>query len=107
MALSHTICEGIWTRKLLKELGFTQPTTTIYEDNQGCLALAKNPVQHHRTKHIDVKHHFIREQVEQGTFKVTYCPTHEMKADILTKGIAAPQFKRLRDLLNLRQRKGI
>lgn len=107
MALSHTVCEGIWTRKLLKELGFPQPTTTIHEDNQGCIALVKNPVQHHRTKHIDVKHHFIREQVEQGTFKVIYCPTHEMKADILTKGIAAPQFKQLRDLLNLRERKGI
>jgi hypothetical protein len=107
MALSHTVCEGIWTRKLLKELGFPQPTTTVHEDNQGCIALVKNPVQHHRTKHIDVKHHFIREQVEQGTFKVIYCPTHEMKADILTKGIAAPQFKHLRDLLNLRERKGI
>jgi hypothetical protein len=104
MALSHTICEGIWTRALLKELGFTQPTTTIHEDNQGCLALVKNPVQHHRTKHIDVKYHFIREQIEQGSFQVIYCQTDEMKADILTKGIAGPQFKKLRNLLYLQKR---
>jgi hypothetical protein len=107
MALNHTVCEGIWIRKLLKELGIVQPITTIYEDNQGCIALAKNPVQHHRTKHIDVKYHFIRERIEEGTVKVIYCPTNEMKADILTKGIAAPQFKQLRDLLNLKECKEV
>jgi hypothetical protein len=107
MALNHTVCEGIWIRKLLKELGIMQTVTTIYEDNQGCIALAKNPVQHHRTKHIDVKYHFIRERIEEGTVKVIYCPTNEMKADILTKGIAAPQFKQLRDQLNLRECKEV
>ena len=104
MALSYTICEGIWIRALLRELGMAQPTTTIHEDNQGCIALAKNPVQHHRTKHIDVKYHFIREQIEQESFQVIYCQTDEMKADVLTKGIAGPQPNKLRNLLSLQKR---
>ena len=54
MALSHTIKEAVWLRTLLAELGFSQNITTVYEDNQSCIALAKNPVHHARTKHIDI-----------------------------------------------------
>nr|CCA21918.1 PREDICTED: copia proteinlike putative [Albugo laibachii Nc14] len=61
--------------------------TTIYEDNQGCIALAKNPVFHSRTKHIDIKFHFLREKVEDGVIVLEYKPTDEMIADGLTKAL--------------------
>ena len=57
----------------------------MYEDNQGAIALAKNPVNRQRCKHIDIKYHFIRENVNNGRFILEYCPTGQMIADVLTK----------------------
>ena len=75
----------------------------MYEDNQGCIALAKNLVYHKRTKLIDVRHHFIREKVEMGIIELRYLPTGEMVADALTKGLPAPQFKKLVGLMGMRE----
>ena len=63
--------------------------------------MSKNPVRHKRTKHIDIRHHFVREAVEDGTISITYCPSEEMVADILTKGLAKDKFECLRDRLGL------
>ena len=57
--------------------------------------MTKNPQFHGRAKHIDIKHHFIREQVSQGNVKLEYCPTTEMTADILTKGLSRESFDKL------------
>ena len=65
------------------------------EDNQSCIAMAKNP-QHGRSKHIDVKYHFVRELVENETINLKYCLTEEMIADFLTKGLNREQFCYLR-----------
>ena len=59
----------------------------IFGDNQGSIKLSKNPQHHNRTKHIDVKYHFIRDNVQQGLIKLLYIPTNEMVADILTKSL--------------------
>jgi len=60
-----TTKEAIWLRTLLEELNFTQITATIIKaNNQGCIALAYNPVSHSRAKHIDIRHYFIREQIQ-------------------------------------------
>ena len=56
-------------------------------DSQGAIALAKNPTHHSRTKHIDVQHHFIREQVEVEVIELKYVPTQAMVADVLTKAL--------------------
>ena len=60
---------------------------TIYGDNQGFIALATNPIHHNRSKHIDVKYHYVRNEVENGRVKLKYIPTAEMTADILTKAL--------------------
>ena len=76
----------------IKELG--KPLggpTTILEDNQSSNAMARNPQFHGRAKHIDIKHHFVRERVSDGSIELKYCPTNEMVADILTKGLAHQQ----------------
>ena len=73
----------------------------IYEDNQGSIALAKNPEFHKRTKHIDIRYHFVREKVEDGQVLLQYCATKDMKADMMTKPITAVQFQYLRDILGI------
>ena len=80
MALTQAAKEALWLQGLLSEFGIkkTRPTT-ILEDNQGCIALAKNPTSHARTKHIDIRHHFIRETLEAGQIKLDYCPTVERR----------------------------
>jgi hypothetical protein len=88
MALTQAAKEAIWIKSLLKELQrFLGEAVLIHVDNQSCIALAKNPEFHARTKHIDIQHHFIREKVEDGTIKLEYCPTKQMVADVLTKAV--------------------
>ncbi|CAB3988823.1 Hypothetical predicted protein, partial [Paramuricea clavata] len=77
--------------------------TTIYEDNQGAIALSRNPVLHKRTKHIDIKCYFVREKTQDGTVELKYCPTNEMVADILTKPLSKGQFGYLRCKLGVIQ----
>ena len=86
MAMLEATKESIWIQKLLSELGRTAINAkTIYEDSQGAIALAHNPEHHARTKHVDVRYHFVRDYVENGTIRLEYCPTKEMVADALTK----------------------
>ena len=65
----------------------------IYQDNQGTMALAKNPTFHTRTKHIDTKYHFSREQVKLGNIELEYLPTDEMVADALTKAVSRAKIE--------------
>ena len=98
VALSSAVQECVWMRRLLAELG--NPSggpTTILEDNQSSIAMARNPQFHGRAKHIDIKHHFVRERVSDGLIELKYCPTNEMVADILMKGLAQQQFSFLRE----------
>jgi hypothetical protein len=87
MALTQASKEAIWIRRLLAELGRPEETVVINVDNQSCVALAKNPEHHARTKHIDIQYHFIREKVEEATVKLEFCPTEKMVADVLTKAL--------------------
>jgi hypothetical protein len=103
MALSEAVQEAVWLKAFVYELGEDTGNSgiTVYEDNQGAIALAKNPEFHKRTKHIDIRYHFVREKVESGQVLLEYCPTQEMLADIMTKPIAAPQFDALRTKLGI------
>ena len=97
IALSAAVQELLWLNRLLCELGFKDLVgTVIYEDNQGAIALAKNPVGHKRTKHIDTRYHFIREKVDCGELRLQYCPTQDMTADVFTKGLSINKFAKFR-----------
>lgn len=86
MSLAAAMQECLYLEQLLGNLDKSKYTTTvIFEDNQGTIAIAKNPVHRQRCKHIDIKYHFIREVVNSGRLLLEYCPTEEMVADLMTK----------------------
>ena len=102
VTLSSATQEAVWLRSLMGDFGRQMDApTTIYEDNQGAIELAKNAKYHNRTKHIDICHHFVRERVVSNEIQVIYCPTGDMIADIMTKGLAKLTFEKLRDLLGV------
>ena len=106
VASSGACQETVWLKRLLADIGLEQKgsaVSTIYEDNQDAIELAKNPRFHNHTKHIDVSFHYIREQVNLKTVSVKYCPTNLILADIMTKGLSRNAFKTFRD--NLRVKK--
>ena len=104
VALSCAAQEAMWLRQLfsnlLQDYKLSEPTT-IYEDNQSAICMAKNNQSHGRSKHVDIKYHFVREKVERQIIEVLYCKSEEMTADILTKGVLNYQFKRLRAKLGM------
>jgi hypothetical protein len=86
----------IWDFLRRDDMGFPQKTVTIYEDNQACISLTKNPEDHKRTKHIQVRFHVIRDYVAKELIKFIYFPTKDQLADVFTKGVAGCQ---LRDMM--------
>ena len=88
MAVTHAAKECIWLRRLIGELFPTLLSpTTLYCDSQAALKLATDDNYHARTKHIDIRYHFIRQVVASRDIDVTYCLTDDMTADILTKAL--------------------
>ena len=93
--------EAVWLRSLLGDISFVQKEpTVIKEDNQGIIALSRNPKYHPRTKHIDIN--FIRDKVEKKELVLEYCSTEQMLADLLTKQLGKTLFQRLRGLMGVR-----
>ena len=78
MALRSATQKLIWLRCLLADLKPAETSAAVvYEDNQGTIAFVKNPAAHKRTKHIDIRHHFVRDELEKGVLDIQYCPTEE------------------------------
>uniref|UniRef100_A0AAV1UAK6 Polyprotein n=1 Tax=Peronospora matthiolae TaxID=2874970 RepID=A0AAV1UAK6_9STRA len=106
IALSLAIQEGKWINRLLCEIMAAAneegPELVIREDNQSCIKMTKNPVNHGRAKHIDIKYHHIRDEVKRGEVKLEYCETTLMLADIMTKGLHGPRHKDLTAALGIR-----
>ncbi|RVW45713.1 Retrovirus-related Pol polyprotein from transposon RE1 [Vitis vinifera] len=101
-ALAQGICEGIWIKRVLSELGQTSSSPILMMcDNQAAISIAKNPVHHDRTKHIEIERHFITEKVTSETVKLNYVPTKHQTVDILTKALPRPNFKDLTCKLGL------
>jgi hypothetical protein len=96
-AEAAAIQEVLWLRGLMKELGLNcRSGSEVYGDNQAALAASSNGVKSERTKHVDVKYHFITETVEGGDVKLKWVPTQQQEADIFTKPLAPTVFMQLR-----------
>lgn len=95
-SLANGICEAIWIKRLLEELKIPiSNPIKIYCDNKAAISIAHNPVLHDRTKHIEVDKHFIKEKIESGLICISYVPTTQQTADVLTKGLVKRQFELL------------
>eukprot|EP01018_Ginkgo_biloba_P008425 Gb_40419 [translate_table: standard] len=102
MAGSQASCEAIWLRKLMVGLlGQELQPTVIYCDNQSCIKLSKNLVFHDRSKHIEIRYHFIRDCVQRGAVELQYISTDEQVANILTKALVKGKFIFFRDKLGV------
>lgn len=77
------------------------PDLVIQKDNQSCIKMTKNPVNHGRAKHIDIEYHHIRDEAKCGEVEVDYCETSLILADILTKALHGPRHKDMTAALGL------
>jgi hypothetical protein len=94
IAATHAAKEALWLRSLISQVfGPIPDLTTLFSDNQSAIALTQDHQYHARTKHIDIRFHFIRYIVENGSLRLIYCPTAEMLADSLTKALPSPKVK--------------
>jgi hypothetical protein len=100
--LADAAREAIWLHNLYRELGMEiRKPIMIYGDNQGALAIANNPQYHKRTKHFDIKNHFIREKIRDRSITIEYCPTQDMTADMFTKPLPKEKFSKHKSELGM------
>lgn len=103
VAATHGGKEALWLRSLISEVfGDITSPTTLFSDNQAAIALTRDHQYHPRTKHIDVRYHWIRWVVEKGSIRLVYCPTDDMVADALTKALPSAKVKHFAASLGLR-----
>ena len=101
VAATEAAKEALWLKGLLCELCVLQQDVIIYSDSQSAIHLSKNPMFHERSKHIQVKYHFIREMVAQGSFKLEKIPTELNPSDMGTKILPIGKFTVCKNLLNI------
>ncbi|KAJ9568111.1 hypothetical protein OSB04_004077 [Centaurea solstitialis] len=101
--IANVVAETAWLRNLLLELCCPlSRATVVFCDNVSAMYLASNPVQHQRTKHVEIDLHFVRERVAIGHVRVLHVPSAYQYADIFTKGLPSSLFLDFRDSLNIR-----
>lgn len=101
VAACQAVKELTWVKRLFRNLTPTTQTTVLHIDSQSAMRLIKNPEFHKRSKHIDVKYHFIREMYASKQFTLEYIPTNEQQADIFTKPLTKEAFQHQRDMLRV------
>jgi hypothetical protein len=100
VGLSDATTQVVWTREFLMEQGYNMGPANIYQDNQSTIAMVNSQrAPNAASRHINVRHYFVRDRQEQGQVQVLYKPTDDMIADMLTKPLQGKKFRLLRDLL--------
>ncbi|KAL0294148.1 UNVERIFIED_CONTAM: Retrovirus-related Pol polyprotein from transposon TNT 1-94 [Sesamum radiatum] len=101
IATTEALKEAIWLKGLLDEIGFLKHKVTVFSDSQSSIQLCKNPVFHDRTKHIDVRYHFIRDIVGKDIINLEKIKSDENPADMGTKSLPIEKFHHCLDILKL------
>jgi len=102
IAAASSACQVVWLRRILQQLNHEpQKSTTIYCNNSSTIKLSKNPVLHGRSKHVDVRFHFLRELTKDEVVELIQCSSQEQVADIMTKPLKLDVFQNLRELLGV------
>ncbi|GJT67086.1 retrovirus-related pol polyprotein from transposon TNT 1-94 [Tanacetum coccineum] len=105
IAMSGCCAQILWMRSQLSDYGFAYNHIPLYCDNKSAIALCCNNVQHSRSKHIDIRHHFIREQVEKGVVELYFVRTEYQLADIFTKALPRERFEFILPRLGMKSMK--
>ncbi|KAH9695613.1 hypothetical protein KPL71_022838 [Citrus sinensis] len=101
IALTEAVKEALWLKGLVTELGLEQESVTVNCDSSSAIQLSKNPKYHERTKHADVRMHFIRDKIRSGVINVIKIPTEVNPADMLTKPLPTVKFRNSLDLIGV------
>ncbi|XP_061993289.1 secreted RxLR effector protein 161-like [Rosa rugosa] len=102
VAAASCATQGIWMKRVLDKLGHTQgKCITILCDSSSTIKLSRNPILHGRSKHIDVRFHFLHDLTRYGKLKLVHCGSHDQVADIMTKPLKLNAFVKLRELLGV------
>ena len=101
IAAGSCYAQLLWMRKLLHDCGIIQDTMCVFCDNTSAINLSKNPVQHSKSKHIEIRYHFIRDLVEEKFMCLEFINTDNQKANIFTKPLNGPRFESLRKTIGV------
>jgi hypothetical protein len=102
IAAAYCVCQGIWLKRILECIGLKQSKClTVFCDNSSTIKLSKNPVLHGRSKHIDIRFHFLRNLSCDGDIELVHCASQEQLADIMTKALKLDVFEKLRERLGV------
>jgi len=97
-------CQAVWLENILKEMEIeVSRPIALFIDNKSAISLARNTILHGRSKHIEAKFHFLREQVNKGALQIVHCSTELQLADIFTKTWKVDRFIKLRSLIGMKQ----
>ena len=108
MAAATAACHTVWLRRLLGELtGVEAHPPALMVNNQPTIALAKNPVLHDQSKHIDVKFHFLRNCVDGGQIVIEFVETGQQLADVLTKPLGRLRLMKLKKMIGMMEVLGL
>jgi hypothetical protein len=99
IAVGHCCVQLLWMRQTLRDYGCKLNKVPLLCDNESTIRMADNPVEHSRTKHIDIRYHFLRDHQQKGDIEIAYVNTHNQLADIFTKPLDEKTFSKLRNEL--------
>ena len=91
----------LWMKKVLTDYEISQDTMVVYCDNSSDIDISKNPVKHSKTKHIEIRYHFIRDIVERKIVCLEYIPTERQNADIFTKPLDRSKFETFHQVIGV------
>jgi hypothetical protein len=108
VAASWCVCHAIWLRNLLSKMELKQLGATVIQvDNKSAIELAKNPVNHERSKHIDVRFHFIRDHVKEGSVELVHVASQDQVADIFTKPLPKVLLDKCKKMIGMKDGRSI
>jgi hypothetical protein len=101
IATGHCCAQLLWMRQTLRYYDYKLSKVLLLCDNESAIRMADNPVEHSRTKHIDIRYHFLRDHQQKGDIEIAYVSTHNQLPDIFTKHLDEKTFTKLRNELNI------
>ena len=101
MAINEACKESVWLKSLYAELCGDDSCINLFSDSQSAIYLTKDQMFHERTKHIDIKYHYVRDIVAQGKLKVCKISTHDNPADMMTKPVPVSKFELCSSLVDI------